>query len=627
MKILLINPPGWQDGSVSLGLAYLSAALLRDGHTVKVFDFTGQNILPVSIAARVNAWEPDIVGFHVKTAQANTASGISRAIKKIYPRALHVAGGPHITLCWQEYMRENPEFECCFTGEADKSFPQFCRALGAGRCPEGIPGTVVKGSQAPVVTPQEVISTLDNLPLPNFDVVEDFSWKDFRYPLLTSRGCPYQCQFCSVPYLSGGKFRYRSPQNCIAELTRVKAEKNITSFEILDDNFTLLMDRAKEFCRELIKADLNLSWYCHNGIRADKLDDELAGLMKKAGCTSVAFGVESGDPAVFQRINKGETLEHIVQAIGIAKNAGLQTVGYFIIGLPGDSLNAVKTTIRFQKSLHLDHFVYGIFIPYPGTRGRDEVLKEGRLLCDIKEVKHFSDRPEISVDYPYFTRDEIEEAYYLAAAGELADLLQKWRIKGPIGNVLYVEMNPPTHGYRRFTRWVKGGMDLLINAAFDGCFEQDKKEGWVRNIFTYEHLPYRFAMIRQLVRTFLNLRTKQYKLVLFPFNRRKSILLALWAIGGAEHPGLYDFEGSRFVEMSFSNPDFFRLLIRYADKKAFGAERSFSSRLKHFALAILNCAVFVFQNMFLRLLHLAVCLNLRFGASEKQSKEQSSAPS
>lgn len=622
MRVLFINPPGWQNGSVSLGLAYLSGALIKEAHEVNILDFTGKDVTPEAVAEKAKTWIPDVVGFHVKTAQANISSRISKVIKVMYPHAVHVAGGPHLTLCYEEFLRENPEVEYGFLGESELSFPEFCRRLATKKSPEDMQGLAYRKNGRVVAAPREYVFDLDSLPHPDFDAIEGFNWHNFRYPFLTSRGCPYRCHFCSVPHLSGKQFRYRSPQNCVAELARVKAEKNIKSFEILDDNFTLLMDRAKEFCRALIKADLNLSWYCHNGIRADKLDDELAQLMKRAGCTSVAFGIESGDPAVFQRISKGETLEDLVHAIGIAKNAGLQTVGYFIIGLPGDSLKAVKKTIAFQKSLRLGHYVYGLFTPYPGTKGRGEVLKEGRILRDIKETKHFSDRPEIAVDYPYFTRDEIEEAYYLAAAGELADLFQKWRIKGPIENVFYVEMNPPTHGYRRFTRWVKGGMDLLINAAFDGCFEQDKKEGWVRNIFTYEHSSYRVTMIRQLVRIFWILRTKRYKLVLFPFNRRKSILLALWAIVGVEHLVLYDFEGSRFVEVSFSSRDFYHFFKKYLVKKIFRTAKPFPGRLKHLALSILNTAVSVFQEVFLRLLHLAICLKLRFFTPRKRLLEQ-----
>lgn len=601
MKILFINPPGWQDGSVSLGLAYLSGALLQKGHEVKIFDFTGKNTAPEAIAAEAREWDPELIGFHVKTAQANTASKISKAIKKIFPHALHVAGGPHVTLCYEEYLKENLEFEYGFSGEADLSFPKFCDGIQKKESVDSIEGMIFRRNGKIILNKPEPILDLDHLPQPCFDVIEGFYWAGFRYPLLTSRGCSYQCNFCSVPRLSGKKFRYRSPQNCIEELARVKTDKGIQSFEILDDNFTFLIDRAKDFCRELIKADLHLSWYCHNGIRADRFDDELARLMKEAGCTSVAFGIESGDESVFRRINKGEKLEDIVQAVAMAREAGLLTVGYFIIGLPGDSLQAVKRTIAFQKTLKLDHYIYGIFIPYPGTKGEEDVLKEGRILRDIREASHFSDRPQVSIEYPYFTKKEIEEAYYLASTGELLDLMETWKIDGSLTDVIFVEMNPPTYAFHRFSRWVEGGVDLLINAIFDGCFELDKKEGSVREVYSYQHYLYRWRMIRELISHFWLLRKKRYQVAFFPFKRRKSVLLFFWAIVGAKHTVLYDFEGSRFVEISLQNPHFRSFLKRYIKKQ-----------IPNIPWLLLDGISGIFEGILQRIIHVGICCYLYF---------------
>ena len=613
VKILLINPPGWQDGSVSLGLACLSGALLKDGHEVKVFDFTGKNITSESIAEKAKAWKPELIGLHVKTSQANIVTKISGTIKEIYPDALQVAGGPHVTLCYEDYLKENPHIEYGFSGEADLSFPEFCRRIKEKKSIEDIPGVIFRKDGTIVLNKREMVLDLDSLAHPCFDVIEDFNWSGFRYPLLTSRGCPYGCNFCSVPIISSKRFRMRHPEDCVEELKRVKNEKRIATFEILDDNFTFNMGRAKDFCRALIKADLRLSWHCHNGIRADRLDDELGSLMGQAGCASIAFGIETGDPEVFQRIHKGENLEQIARAIQITKKAKMQTVGYFIIGLPGDSLEAVKRTIVFQKSLKLDHYVYGIFIPYPGTRGQEEVLKEGRLLLDIRETSHFSDRPQVSMEYSYFTKDQIEEAYYLAAAGDLLELIEEWKIKGPVTNVLYVEMNPPMHAFRRFSRWVEGGVDLLINAVYDGCFELDKNEGWVRQIYTYQHSPHRWQMIRELIGLFWVFRKKKYNLAFFPFNRRKSMLLFFLAIVSAKHTVLYDFEGSRFVDISLRSSQFRSLLKRYIQKKFPNAPLKIA----------LNAISYIFEKIYQRVTHIGVCLYLYFWkpASLKISKE------
>jgi len=520
-----------------------------------------------TIARKAANYKPDLVGFHCKTAQANACSRISSAIKQAYPFAMHVIGGPHITLCYEEYLKDNPDFGYGFIGEADVNFSEFCRRVEAGKPVEDIPGIAYRKDGKIVGTERELILGLDELPQPDFDLIENFSWKDFRYPLLTSRGCPYKCNFCSVPLISSKRFRQRSPADCIAELTRVKNEKGITSFEILDDNLTLNMKRAKEFCHALIESKLNLSWYCHNGIRADRLDQELADLMAEAGCTSIAFGIESGDQDVFRRVVKGEELQHIVDAINMTKKARMKTVGYFIIGLPGDNLKAVRTTIAFQRTLSLDHYVYGIFIPYPGTTGRDDVLKEGRILRDIKETNHFSDRPQISIEYPYFTRDEIEEAYCLASAGELAELMEGWGLRESAGKILYVETDPANYSYRRFIRLLNGRVDVLIGRTDDGSFEQDKKEGLVGDVHHFERSANRFAAAGSMLPSFRALAGNKYEVALWPIQWVRDptlgmmILAAFVLVARAKHVVLYNFVSSRFIEFSWRNRAVFAELL------------------------------------------------------------------
>lgn len=574
MRVLLINPPGWQSGSVSLGLGYLASILLKEGHEVKVLDETGKPLAPEGVARKALEFKPDLVGFHCKTAQANACSRISAAIRKAYPSATHVVGGPHVTLCYEEYLADNPGFEYGFLGEADLNFSDFCRRVEQGKPVEDIPGIAFRKDGRVVGTERELITELDELPQPNFDLIEGFSWRDFRYPLLTSRGCPYKCNFCSVPIISSRRFRQRSPGDCIAELARIKSEKGITSFEILDDNLTLNMKRAKEFCRALIAGNLDLGWYCHNGIRADRLDQELADLMAKAGCTSIAFGIESGDQDVFRRVVKGEDLRHIVDAINMTKKAGMKAVGYFIIGLPGDNPQAVKTTIAFQKTLNLDHYVYGVFIPYPGTSGRDDVLKEGKIIRDIKETNHFSDRPQISIEYPTFTRDQIEEAWCLATAGELARLLDHWGLRGSRKGILFAETDPATYGFRRFTRLLDSGLDVFVNPAYDGAYEADMKEGRVREVHTFERSPDKFAMALHIIRAFAALGRKRYQAALWPMRWRGRsrlmdalALIAFVAFARPRHVVLYDFPTSRFVELSWSNRAVF---IEYLARRLFG---------------------------------------------------------
>ena len=324
MKILLINPPGWQKGSTNLGLCYLAGSLLVGKHEVVIFDVNATDDPPDKIAEKAKQYAPDVIGFSLKTATAKAAFLISRAIKSSYEKAIHVVGGPHVTLAYDEVLRENPEIEYAFLGESEISFIDFINMVEGGRTPTTIAGIAYRDNGKIVATERKYIEDIDSLPFANLEVIENFSFNNFRYPLLTSRGCPYPCTYCCVGIVSSKKWRSRTPENIIAELKNAKDKYGIDKFEILDDNFTLKVERAKEFCRLLMKSGLTLSWYCHNGIRADKIDLELAKLMKASGCTSVALGVESGDERIFDSIKKGEKLEAIINAAKVIKQAGMR---------------------------------------------------------------------------------------------------------------------------------------------------------------------------------------------------------------------------------------------------------------------------------------------------------------
>jgi hypothetical protein len=225
----------------------------------------------------------------------------------------------------------------------------------------------------------------------------------------------------------------------VDELEHVVKTKGITHFEIWDDNFTLDINHAKSICDEIIRRGLHLSWYCHNGIRADRINRELAMLMKKAGCTSIAFGIESGNPATFDSIKKGETLSVVVDAVRLVKDVGINAVGYFIIGLPGDTLERFIETVRFQRSLHLAYYIFGLLIPYPKTEVWDIVSQRGTFFCDITETQHFSsDLVPVSFELPEFPREDMVQAYYIAKYFELFDAVDELGRGGKTATVIYL---------------------------------------------------------------------------------------------------------------------------------------------------------------------------------------------
>lgn len=425
-RILLISPTGWQKVSVNLGLALLAGALKSIGFDVLVLDLCFDPLSDEQLEKIAVEFNPFIIGVSAKTAQAKEALRIAKILKEQTPEATFVAGGPHVTLA-PDFFYTSPKsvFDFCIMSEAEISFTSLAVALAIGDkdLPYVLDGIVYQNKDTGMVSVNQWSppANISLLPYPDFDAINNFKLENFCYPIVSSRGCPYSCIYCCVNLLTGSKkWRSRTPENIVQELVDAHSTYGISQFEFWDDNFTLDMKRAKKFCRLLMATGISFSWWCHNGIRADKIDQELADLMYAAGCTSVAFGIESGTPEVFESIQKGEQLSDCVNAVQTLKKAGIKAVGYFIIGLPADTLDSFVETVRFQRSLGLDHYTFGLLVPYPGTKVWDIVEAEGKFLQDVTDSQHFSSElPAISFQLDNFPPHDIIVAYYLTKFFEL----------------------------------------------------------------------------------------------------------------------------------------------------------------------------------------------------------------
>jgi radical SAM superfamily enzyme YgiQ (UPF0313 family) len=199
--------------------------------------------------------------------------------------------------------------------------------------------------------------------------------------MITSRGCPYNCNFCVNHSVLGKRFRYRSVENVIKEIDELVSKFHVREIDIIDDNFTLIPERAEKICDELIKRRYDLIWKLGNGIRADRINEQLIRKMKDAGCYLIAFGVESGNPEILKGINKGETLEDIKKAVRLCKKYGIETEGFFIIGNLGDNEKTIQETINFAKKLDLNIAQFQVFIPIPGSEYTKLIEKEGKVFA------------------------------------------------------------------------------------------------------------------------------------------------------------------------------------------------------------------------------------------------------
>ncbi len=412
MKIVFVDPKGVWEG-LNNGIAYIVAGI-RNEHEVKVIDFVNrQGKVKERLQAVKNA---DYVGISMKSFTLDESIMVGKLVKEINPEVKLIAGGPHIMVDGYNFMTDNTIFDLAVFGEAEIAFKEIL----SGKPIEEIQGVVYrKDGQIVQNHAREWISDLESLPFPVYDDFDSVNVdgkikKIENWPLVTSRGCPYTCTYCNVPTVIGRKFRARSGESLLEELKYAQKKYGAKEFKILDDNFTLLMDRAKDICKLFIK-ELDMKWTCPNGIRADRLDDELCGLMKEAGCYAVSIGVESGDPEVFDKIRKGERLEDVERGIKTAQKAGLKVHGFFIIGLIGSTYEADKRSMEFAKRMGITAS-WGILVPYPGTEVWDQVKKDvnARVLRDWKDGFHIGARPKPVFDTSEYTAEERVRAYYFA---------------------------------------------------------------------------------------------------------------------------------------------------------------------------------------------------------------------
>ncbi len=395
-RILLIDPAspmGACHGEAfqpNVGLAYLQAALRQYGHTTRILDCANQRIPTRDVLGVVRAWQPEIVGFSVKTATEEESRRLGREIRQVLPSCRLIMGGVGSPI-FLDSTEDLYPFHGVFAGEGEKAFPPLCDDLARGQVPTGCPSFYTE----PTPIRQQVFARipaewLDRLPHPDFTGFPEGIEEALRtrYPLVTSRGCVYRCAYCSVPHLSGGRLRKRSVFQLLAELEERRAA-GLQSFIIIDDLFNLDMARTKAFCKALIAKGWNLSWSCPNGLRADRIDDEMATLMRRSGCTQVSIGVESGDPEVFARIGKGETLADVERGIRCCQRAGIEVTGFFMLGLPGDSPQAQDASVAFARRLGIK-FVLSLFVPYPATPLWDWAQTHARFLAPLRGSLHFA---------------------------------------------------------------------------------------------------------------------------------------------------------------------------------------------------------------------------------------------
>lgn len=382
INILLINPLYpfiWQTETVDhLGLGYIANyARLKGYKNVEIFNF---NMVGFSaLLPKLEEFQPNYVGISVPfTKSYSNALKIAQMVKEVDPSTIVVMGGVHPSACPMEVI-ENEYVDYVVKGEGEIA---FCLVL------EGATETIVEAYP---------VEELDILPFPERPILNKN-----RIGIVTSRGCPFNCSFCSIHNVWGKRWRARSPENVVEEIKSL----NVSSISFEDDNLTLSRERAERLFL-LMEKECKVKWNTPNGIYVNTLDWDLLKLMKSSGCYALSLAIESGDDFVRnQVIGKNLKREKIKEVVENCRDLGILTMGFFVIGMPLEDINSMQESLEFSKELMLDAINVSIATPYPNSQLYKNCVDNNYLT--ISDYTAFNEKESCLIETPYLKAEEVK---------------------------------------------------------------------------------------------------------------------------------------------------------------------------------------------------------------------------
>ena len=429
MDVLLINPPTenlvktFAPESLTeevgfyppLGLLYLAAyakAAHGDRFNIEVLDTQVEHQGYAEIEQVFRKRRPQVVGISCMTFLLIDALNVARVARKVLPEAHIVFGGTHPTIYPME-MAGRPETDSIVFGEGEVAFSELLEALAEKKSLAGIPGVAFRENGRVIVNPgRQFLTDLDALPFPDRELLpyKDYynllgTGREIMTSLLTSRGCPFDCVFCTKK--DGRTCRMRSPENVVEEI-EVCLEKGITDFNIVDDTFTINRKRALAIADMITRKGLRITMDIR--ARVDQVDREMLEKLAEAGCNRIRYGVESGSAEVLKTLRKGIELSSIKPAFELAKKAGMTTFAYFMVGSPGETKEDIKASIALAKDLDPDYVQFLVTTPFPATDLYDLGREKGILQGDFWRDFSLHPTPDFIAQWwtEHFTPEELD---------------------------------------------------------------------------------------------------------------------------------------------------------------------------------------------------------------------------
>ena len=397
MKIFLINVRRSENPLIPLGLLYLGGVLERNGYKVKVYDVVDPND-ESQLVNEVLKYQPDVLGFSFLTTAVEKTNRIIQQLRTISGKSIFISGGVHSTALPQDtFERLGLDYVIC--GEGEVSLLEFCNSLRTGSVRRDIAGLVYREDSKVTINPVSgYIEDLDSLPLPAWHLVDMEKYlfppgyiKGLFYrrtaPVLTSRGCPARCIFCSSPNIFGRMVRRRSVRSVVDEIKTLKDRYRIDGVFFLDDTFTVDRNWIMDFCKLMEEERVNLDWSCQT--RVNVVSREILERMKDAGCVQVDYGIESGSAKILKNLKKGTNIEQIKTAFKLAREVGLRTYGSVLLGSPGETWSDVQLTKKLLAELRPSLTLFNFLTPFPGSELYDMALKNNWIRGGVDRLHSY----------------------------------------------------------------------------------------------------------------------------------------------------------------------------------------------------------------------------------------------
>jgi anaerobic magnesium-protoporphyrin IX monomethyl ester cyclase len=389
MKILVVNPPAynnmdfiregrcmqtkssWAALWMPLSLCYISAILRKENHEVRLVDCIAEKTDTEELVDLAVGFIPDIVVMNTAIPSVSGDMNAAGEIKKAIPRIKIIVIGMYPSIFEKESLERFPQADYGIMDEPEWIIGPLVRAIKAGGELTGIKGLIYRKSNDIIINERQNLAynNLDDLPFPSRDLLNNDSYRlpttDEKFTLISvGRGCSESCIYCIANLYYGRRFRKRSVENVMAEIEECVNTHDIMSFLFWGESFTTDPVYGEAICDEILKRNIKITWSTTS--RVDSLNPVLLEKMKKAGCILLGLGIESYDQKVLNNVRKRTTIAQIDKAVSMVKKAGINSMGHFVFGFPGETMESAKKTINFALQ-NVDFAQFYCAIPYPKT--------------------------------------------------------------------------------------------------------------------------------------------------------------------------------------------------------------------------------------------------------------------